>query len=225
MCTDAQAATGGCALSLTGLGTQQFSHKLAPSVPPLITTNTRGLHSRFQECKIVATVTFSEVSPMVAIAPGTKAPDFSLTTMDGSQVILQQELKANQLVVLAFFKVSCPVCQFAFPYLERLHRSYPTVPLFGISQDDADATRAFARMYGCTFPMLLDSRLDTTVAYALTNVPSVFLINQDGSIRQTIVGFVKADYNEANQAMAKARGLSLKPLFTEADEVPELRPG
>jgi hypothetical protein len=27
-------------------------------------------------------------------------------------------------VVLAFFKISCPTCQYAFPFLERLHRAY-----------------------------------------------------------------------------------------------------
>ena len=60
-------------------------------------------------------------------------------------------------VVAAFFKISCPVCQFTFPFLERLHQRYGKSATFlGISQDDAKATRKFTDEYGVTFPMPLD---------------------------------------------------------------------
>lgn len=60
---------------------------------------------------------------MAALAVGAKAPDFELKTLDGKRVSLNEEL-ARGAVVLAFFKVSCPTCQYAFPFLERLHRAY-----------------------------------------------------------------------------------------------------
>ena len=162
---------------------------------------------------------------MPALNPGIKAPTFSLTATDGSKCDLQAALRASPLVVLAFFKVSCPVCQFTFPYLERLHRSYPQVPLWGISQDDTDATNAFAKSYGASFPMALDATLQTTVDYDLTNVPTAFLVADGGMIQQTIVGFAKKELEQLNVAMAKAAGVAAKPLFTDADEVPDLRPG
>jgi peroxiredoxin len=162
---------------------------------------------------------------MVALAPGTKAPRFRLKALTADHPSLESALKDNAAVVLAFFKVSCPICQLTFPYLERLHRSYRQIPLWGVSQDDADQTSAFARMYGCSFPMVLDDDLSTTVAYDLTNVPSIFLVLPDGSIGQTTVGFVKADLEELNQQMARLAGSQLKPLFTSADEVPVLQPG
>jgi cytochrome c biogenesis protein CcmG, thiol:disulfide interchange protein DsbE len=163
---------------------------------------------------------------MAAIIPGTKAPQFNLpTTSAGTQQDLSNALRQSPLVVLAFYKVGCPVCQFAFPYLERLHRSYPTLPLWGVSQDDSDATNAFARMYGISFPMLLDESLQSTVEYDLTNVPSIFAVTADGTIVQTIVGFAKKDLEQLNQRMADAAGVPANPLFTDADEVPELKPG
>ncbi|HEY9784292.1 MAG TPA: TlpA disulfide reductase family protein [Candidatus Obscuribacterales bacterium] len=162
---------------------------------------------------------------MVALIEGTKAPGFALHGCDGDAYSLHESLKKNSLVVLAFFKVSCPVCQFEFPYLERLHRSYPSVPIWGISQDDADATQSFAKMFGVTFPTLLDDGLETTVHYDLTNVPSVFVVGQDMIIKQTIVGFVKAELEKLNHELARCAGQTLVPLFTFADEVPELRPG
>ena len=162
---------------------------------------------------------------MVALLKGTKAPLFNLTGLDRTAYSLQETLKRSPVVVAAFFKVSCPVCQFEFPYLERLHRSYRTIPIWGISQDDADATTAFARMFGVTFPILLDERLQTTVNYGLTNVPSVFLIGEGLSIDQSTVGFVKAELESLNEDLARVAGCNTVPLFTAADEVPELRPG
>ncbi len=162
---------------------------------------------------------------MVAIIPGTKAPFFTLKTSEGGILKLSESLRGHGAVVLAFFKVSCPVCQFTFPYLERLHRSYLHIPVWGISQDDSDATTAFARMYGCSFPMLLDERLDCTVSYGLTNVPSVFLVTQDGAIKQTIVGFAKGEMEDLNEQVALFAQQTVRPLFTQADEVPALKPG
>jgi len=66
-----------------------------------------------------------------------------LRTIDGKPFALRDEL-ARRPVVLAFFKVSCPVCQYAFPFLERLYKAYgnKNVALVGVSQDDAKATFA-----------------------------------------------------------------------------------
>ena len=162
---------------------------------------------------------------MSVLMPGSKAPDVVLQTAAGEKFSLSKALQSNSLAVLVFYKVSCPVCQFAMPYLERLHRSYPEVPLWGVSQDDSDATTSFAKMYGASFPMILDEHLDSTVQYDLSNVPTTFVIAADGSIIQTISGFVKAELEELNERMAAAANIAVKPLFTEADEVPVLRPG
>jgi hypothetical protein len=44
-------------------------------------------------------------------------------------------------------------------------------------------------------------------------------------IKQTIVGFAKADLEKLNTEIATSLGLSVIPLFTSADEVPAIRPG
>ena len=78
--------------------------------------------------------------------------------------------------MLAFFKVSCPVCQYAFPFLERLHKAYGKkgVALVGVSQNDPKETAAFIKEFGVTFPVLLDPHESYPVsnAYGLTNVPT-----------------------------------------------------
>jgi peroxiredoxin len=162
---------------------------------------------------------------MVALAQGTMAPLFTLKGLDGRAYSLSDTLKRHPVVLTAFLKVSCPVCHLAFPYLERLHRSYPAIAIWGVSQDDEDSTNAFARMFGLTFPVLLDDLLDTTAQYNLTHVPSSFLITDDRMIKESIVGWVKADLEKLNAQLAAFAGVQSVPLFTIADEVPEIKPG
>src|SRR6202451_2068585 len=86
---------------------------------------------------------------MAALTPGTSAPDFTLPTMEGKQFSLKEAL-AQGPVLAAFFKISCPVCQFAFPYLDRIYKAYGNrnVAIVGISQNEKKDTAAFLKEYG-----------------------------------------------------------------------------
>ena len=107
-------------------------------------------------------------------------------------------------VVLAFFKVSCPVCQFAFPYYERIARAHHDdkgATFLGICQNKAADAKAFAREYGVTFPIALDNDANgyaVSNAYGLTNVPTLFYIDTDREIEVSSVGWSKAEVEEVN---------------------------
>ena len=94
---------------------------------------------------------------MAALATGEKAPEFELKALDGKKFSLNEQL-AKGPAVLAFFKVSCPTCQYAMPFLERLYKAYKDkgVTMVGVSQNDAKETADFCKDFGLTFPMLLD---------------------------------------------------------------------
>jgi peroxiredoxin len=165
---------------------------------------------------------------MTALSANTKAPDFELKAMDGRRFILRDELQRGP-VVLAFFKVSCPVCQYAFPFLERLERAYghDGVRIIGVSQNDPKETAAFTKEFGVTFPVLLDDRQSYPVsnAYGLTNVPTIFWISQDGEIEISSVGWVKADFEQINRKMAEARNIPINPVFKPQEDVRDFRAG
>src|ERR1700751_3155986 len=95
---------------------------------------------------------------MTHLAAGNMAPEFSLKSLDQKEYSLRPLLERGS-VVAAFFKISCPVCQFTFPFLERLHRRYGSsgASFLGVSKDEARATKSFASEYGVTFPLVLDS--------------------------------------------------------------------
>jgi len=165
---------------------------------------------------------------MTALATGTTAPELDLHTLDGKRFSLREEL-ARGPVVLAFFKVSCPTCQYALPFLERLHKTYGDkgVRLVGVSQNDAKETAAFNRQFGVTFPVLLDDthRYPVSNAFGLTNVPSVFWIAQDGEIEVSSVGWVKADFDQINRKMAEAGRAAPAVIFKPGEDVRDFRAG
>jgi len=146
---------------------------------------------------------------MEALTAGTKAPALTLADTSGRQRSLSDALKMGP-VLLAFYKVSCPVCQFAFPFLERIHQQIKgrdDVQLWGIAQDEADDAEQFARQYGCTFPMLTDVEPYTVSnEYGLTTVPTLFLVQPDGQIQLTSVGFVKKEIEAAAGELARRTG-------------------
>jgi peroxiredoxin len=141
---------------------------------------------------------------------------------------LSEEL-AKGPVVLVFFKVSCPTCQYALPYLERLYKAYKNkgVTLVGISQNDAKETADFCKDFGVTIPMLLDDPRTYPVsnAYGLTNVPTIFWIAQGGEIEVSSVGWVKAEFELINRKMAETGKIAAAPVFRSGEEVRDFRAG
>lgn len=163
----------------------------------------------------------------MTIHAGNKAPDFELPDLDGKSVSLHQALKRGP-VVAAFFKVSCPVCQFTFPFLERLFKSYASdrTTFWAISQDDSRDTRDFCAEYGVTFPALIDDDgFPVSNDYGLTNVPTFYLIAPDGSVQVDSVGFGKKALEKISNELARFLGRPSAPVFKPGEVVPDSKPG
>ncbi|HXM21282.1 MAG TPA: TlpA disulfide reductase family protein [Terriglobales bacterium] len=165
---------------------------------------------------------------MAALTAGTSAPDFKLQAMDGKQFSLRDALMRGP-VVAVFFKISCPVCQYAFPFLERIYKANggKNVTIVGVSQNQKKDTAAFMKEYGVTFPILLDdtSTYPASNAYGLTNVPTIFWIAEDGEIEISSVGWERKEIEEINRKAAKINGEGPKPVFRSDEQVPDFRPG
>ena len=165
---------------------------------------------------------------MAALSEGTSAPDFTLATIEGSQFNLAQAL-VHGPVLLAFFKVSCPVCQFAFPFLDRIYRAHDSkhVTILGISQNEAKETAAFIKQFGVTFPVVLDDPHSYPVsnAYGLTNVPSLFWITPDRKIEISSVGWVRKEIEAIHRQASEAEQQVPKPIFQPGEQIADFRAG
>jgi peroxiredoxin len=165
---------------------------------------------------------------MAALEAGARAPQFELPAMDGSKFSLQDALTRGP-VLAVFLKISCPTCQYAFPYFERIYNTYGKgkLNILGISQNEKKDTAEFMRKYGVTFPILLDDTktFPASNAYGLTNVPSVFWISEDGEIEVSSVGWSRQDFEEIVRKAASANGQAPKPVFQPSEQIADFRAG
>jgi peroxiredoxin len=164
---------------------------------------------------------------MAAVSAGKTAPNFELATMAGGRLSLAQEL-AKGPVLLAFFKVACPTCQFTFPFLERLHTQLQkqNAQVWGIVQDNAKDAAQFAATFGVTFPILIDDApYKTSRAYGISHVPSLFLLKSDGSVEIFSDGFSKADILSIQRSMAQMLSATPPALFLPSEKIPDFKPG
>ena len=153
------------------------------------------------------------------LAPGARVADFRLPGLDGGENTLAGILSRGPSV-LAFYKVSCPVCQLALPYLERIQAS-GRLPIFAISQNDAEESRQFNRRFGVTMPTLLDSEesgFPVSNAFGISSVPTLFLVERDGVVARVVEGWRKSEIEKLG---AQA---GVNP-FQQGDAVPDWKAG
>jgi peroxiredoxin len=164
---------------------------------------------------------------MPALPAGATAPDFKLKSIEGKEFSLREAL-ARGPVLLAFFKVSCSTCQYAFPFFERLFRRYQSrhVTLVGVSQNNPADTKAFLREFGVTFPILFDDiPYPVSSAYGLSNVPTLFWISPEGQIELSSAGWSKPDFETMNRWMAEASATASVSVFQPGEDVRDFRAG
>jgi len=164
---------------------------------------------------------------LTTIATGQSAPLFALPDLQGKEHRLADALKKGP-VVLAFYKISCPVCQYALPFLERIHEAYGNdrVSFWGISQDDSRDTREFCEEYGLTFPTLVDGEgYPTSNQYGLTNVPTVLMIESSGKVVSSGHGFDREQLLAISAHLGKQLSRTAAPVFHPDENVPDYKPG
>jgi thiol-disulfide isomerase/thioredoxin len=121
------------------------------------------------------------------------APDFTLKTLSGQDLTLSQ-IK-GKVVLLDFWATWCGPCRESIPHLIQLYKAYREngFEVIGMSLDkgDVEIVRNFARSMDIPYPMVMAS--DEVVRnYRVTAIPTTFLIDKEGKIRERITGFNSA---------------------------------
>jgi len=154
---------------------------------------------------------------MAALPAGTKAPDFTLPDVssgkDGAVFHCRPLSKTDPSLrvlqgFLSYLPVHVPVSG-THPPSARDTR----ITIVGISQDNQRDTAAFLKEYGVTFRTQLDDRMATRLKrLRLTNVPSLFLIGQDGESKSA-AWMGKAGGRDIHRKLASWQQTPLLPLF------------
>jgi peroxiredoxin len=131
---------------------------------------------------------------MSAIAPAALAPDFTLHTLGGPNLRLQEQ--RGRVVMVNFWATWCAPCRQEMPQLNKLYEKYRAsgFVLLGVNVDDDTRHAAdVASKLGLKFPVLLDTDKAVSRLYDLSTMPSTVLIDRDGRVRYVHRGYLVGD--------------------------------
>lgn len=120
---------------------------------------------------------------------GWDAPAFSTKTIDGHPVT-NADFRGRVLLV-NFWATWCVPCRREMAQFEELLLEFRArgLRVIGINvMEDEAKIRHFAKLYGVSFPLLLDKKGSITKLYGVVAFPTTFLIGRDGKPFSLAVG-------------------------------------
>lgn len=119
------------------------------------------------------------------------APQFTLTDLNGEKADLQTVVNGNRVTLVNFWATWCPPCRAEIPELVKFYNQYKTrgVALLAVNlQESRETVKAFAKKTGMRFPVLLDSSGKVAETYQVYAIPTTFILDRHGVIRELIQG-------------------------------------
>ncbi len=136
-----------------------------------------------------------------------KAPDFTLTDIDGNNVTLSNYL--GKVVLINFFATWCLPCKEEMPELVAFHEKHGNeIIMISIDTDVTESIGdiiSFMQEYNAEWIFALDTTEEYVMGkYKVIGVPSTFIVDPKGDISYMHLGPVKE--NELLREMDKAMG-------------------
>ncbi|MES2806986.1 MAG: TlpA disulfide reductase family protein [Bacteroidota bacterium] len=123
------------------------------------------------------------------LAPGTVAPNWTLSTVTGAKISLAQ-LK-GKFVLLDFYFIGCLPCMKAIAPLNRIYEKYKDKNIHIASvtgRDSPKAALAFKKQYGIKYAGYAGAA-DVVRSYHVIDFPTYYLINKEGKIAEVLTGY------------------------------------
>jgi thiol-disulfide isomerase/thioredoxin len=150
--------------------------------------------------------------PKLNAEVGKPAIAFSLKTPDGKEVTLES-LK-GRIVVLDFWATWCGPCKLAMPALQKLHERYAGKPvsIIGVNCMEPDSAEAVKYMEKEKFTyMQLLGGDDLVTAYGISGIPTLIVIDAQGNVLGSEVGFSPDLEKKLSAEIDKALGAKPAP--------------
>jgi len=136
-------------------------------------------------------VVWMQSSKYEPLSVGKVAPDFNLPDLSDRNVRLSDY--RGKVVFLNFWATWCKPCREEMPSMEVLYKNFERdgLVVLAVSIDRVTTKKdipPFVKGLGLTFPVLVDSWGQTDKRYKLMGVPETYIIDQQGVLREKIIG-------------------------------------
>jgi len=133
-------------------------------------------------------------APSTSIDRGDAAPGFSIERLDGSELSLAA--LRGQVVILDFWATWCAPCRSEFVVLEKWRENEASTGLLDSvvvvavnTGEDRRLVERFTEANKISFTVALDPDGDLAAEYGVTSLPTIVIIDRQGNVAQTRVGF------------------------------------
>ena len=121
---------------------------------------------------------------------GSALPHVSLASTDGRTLSIPEDFR-GKLTVLLFWSKGCPFCKKEMPLIEPLYQKYRDRGFTFVAVHmgpGMDAARSMQADMGLSFPQLVDEDSRLRKHYGIVSVPTMFVLDDNGILREKILG-------------------------------------
>jgi peroxiredoxin len=143
------------------------------------------------------------VTSLQAVTLDKKAPDFTLKSLQGSNLKLSEQ--AGNVVLLNFWASWCAPCRKEMPLLNDLHNKYKPLgfSVIGVNvEQETNLAKSFISDNPVDFPVLLDDSNKASKLYDVSAMPTTVIIDRNGVVRYLHKGYQDGD-EKSYQKMVK----------------------
>lgn len=136
----------------------------------------------------------------IGLEKGNLAPDFELRQLGGDKVKLSDF--RGKKVIVNLWATWCPPCRAEIPDMQRFYEANKAngVVILGVNltatETKPEDVEKFVQAYGMTFPVLLDGEKQVSDVYKAISIPTSFIIDSQGVIREKFIGPMSYEWME-----------------------------
>jgi thiol-disulfide isomerase/thioredoxin len=143
-----------------------------------------------------------------AVDVGQPVPPFSVANHEGDQRVTRENLR-GKVVLIDFWASWCGPCRESMPLYDKLRAEFPherfDILAINLDEEYSDA-QAFLAKNKVSYPVALDPLGTTAQVFGLVGMPSSFLIDQQGVVRQRHTGFRAKDIDALRREIGALLG-------------------